>query len=108
MRENEIKYLMGPFKPGPKSALVLRVALIKAGVRGAGVISAILKREFHVFEKLSFFSKFGDCIFSIYSFLLTNSLTNIPIKSGKMDGVIKAGVIKAGVKGAGVNLGPSL
>ena len=32
----------------------LRVALIKAAVRGAGVIRAILEREYHVFEKLSF------------------------------------------------------
>ena len=38
----------------PKSAFFLRVALIKAGVRGAGVIRAILKRECHVFEKLIF------------------------------------------------------
>ena len=43
---------------GPKSALFLRVALIiKAGVRGAGVIRAIFKWEYHVFRKLSF-SKF--------------------------------------------------
>ena len=38
---------MGPYYAGPKSALFLRVALIKAGVRGADVI-----REYHVFEKL--------------------------------------------------------
>ena len=37
-----------------KSALFLRVALIKAGVRRAAVIRAIL-REYHVFEKLPFF-----------------------------------------------------
>ena len=43
---------MGPYNAGPKSALFLRVALIKAGARGAGVIRAILKREYHVFEKL--------------------------------------------------------
>ena len=46
---------MGPYNAGPKSALFLRVALIKAGVRGAGVIRAILERECHVFEKLIFF-----------------------------------------------------
>ena len=48
-------YLMGPYNAGPKSVLFLRVTLIKAGVRGAGVIRAILKREYYVFEKLSFF-----------------------------------------------------
>ena len=46
---------MGPYNAAPKSALFLRVALIKAGVRGAGVIRTILKREYPVFEKLSFF-----------------------------------------------------
>ena len=46
---------MGPYNAGPKSALLLRVALIKARVRGAGVIRAILEREYHVFENLSFF-----------------------------------------------------
>ena len=46
---------MRPYTAGPKSALFLRVALIKAGVRGAGEIRAILEREYHVFEKLSFF-----------------------------------------------------
>ena len=45
---------MGPYNAGPKSALFLRVALIKAGVIGAGVIRAILEREYRVFEKLSF------------------------------------------------------
>ena len=50
---------MGPYNAGPESALILRVALIKAGVRGAGVIRAILEREYHVFEKLHIFSKFG-------------------------------------------------
>ena len=39
----------------------LRVALIKAGVRGAGVIRAILKREYHVFEQF-FLSKFGNLV----------------------------------------------
>ena len=57
-RTNEPRYLMGPFNAGPKSALFLVVVLIKAGVRGPGVIRPILKREYHVFEKLSF-SKFG-------------------------------------------------
>ena len=46
---------MGPYNAGPKLALFLRVALIKAGVRGVGVIMAILEREYHVFEKLYFF-----------------------------------------------------
>ena len=46
---------MGLYNAGPKSALFLRVALIKAGVREAGVIRAILKGEYNVFEKLSFF-----------------------------------------------------
>ena len=46
---------MGPYNAGPKSALFLRVALIKAGVRGAGVIRAILEREYHVFENLYIF-----------------------------------------------------
>ena len=86
---------MGPYNAGPKSALFLRVALLKAGVRGA-----ILEREYHVFEKFIFFSKFGI----LYPFLLTNFLTNIPIKSGNKDllfsaqfetGVIKAGVMRA-------------
>ena len=52
-----LKYLMGPYKTGPKSALFFRVALeagVKAGVRGAGVIRAILKSEYHVFEKFFF------------------------------------------------------
>ena len=42
-----------PYLMGPKSALFLRVALIKAGVRGAVIIRAIFER-YHVFEKLSF------------------------------------------------------
>ena len=41
---------MGPYNAGPKSALFLRVALIRAGVRGVGEIRAILEREHHVFE----------------------------------------------------------
>ena len=45
-----LDYLMGVYNAGPKSALFLRVALIKGGVTGAGVIRAILKREYHVFE----------------------------------------------------------
>ena len=45
---------MGPNNAGPKSALFLRVASIKAGVRGAGIIRAILKKEYRVFEKLKF------------------------------------------------------
>ena len=35
---------MGRYNAGLKSALSLQVALIKAGVGGAGVIKAILKR----------------------------------------------------------------
>ena len=50
-----IAYLKGPYNAGPKSALFLRVALIKAGVTGAGAIRAVLKREHPVFEKLSYF-----------------------------------------------------
>ena len=46
---------MGPYNACPKSALFLRVALIEAGVSGAGLIRAILEREYHVIEKLSFF-----------------------------------------------------
>ena len=42
----------------------------------------------------------------MYPLLLTNFLTNIPIKSGNIDLLYSAqfetGVIKAGVKGAGV------
>ena len=76
---------MGPYNSGPISALFLRVALIKAGVRGAGVTRAVLKREYHLFEKLSFFRNLVYCILSIYPFLLTNFLTNIPIKSGNKD-----------------------
>ena len=39
------QYLMGPFNAGPNSALFLGVALIRAGVRGAGVKWAILKMQ---------------------------------------------------------------
>ena len=42
---------MGPYNAGPKSASDFN----KGRRRGAGVIRAILKREYHVFEKLSFF-----------------------------------------------------
>ena len=72
---------MGPYNAGPKSALFLRVALIRAGVRGVGEIRAILEREYHVFENLSFFRNLVYCILSMYPFRLTNFLTNIPIKS---------------------------
>ena len=37
----------------------MRLALIRAGVRGADVIRAILKTKYYDFEKLYFFSKFG-------------------------------------------------
>ena len=52
---------MVPYYAGPKPALFLRVVLILAGIREAGVIrpailgGALLEREYHVFEKLSFF-----------------------------------------------------
>ena len=64
-------YLMGPYNAGPISALFLREALIKA----------ILKREYHVFEKL-YFSKFS--MYPFLTFPLTHFLTSIPIKSGNM------------------------
>ena len=35
------KYLMGPYNAGPKSALFLRVAEIRAGVKKAGVKRAV-------------------------------------------------------------------
>ena len=76
---------MGLYNAGPKSALFLRVALIKAGVRGAGEIRDILEREYHFFEKLFFFRNLVYCIIGMYPFLLTNFLTNIPIKSGNND-----------------------
>ena len=59
---------MGPYNAGPISALFLSVALIKAGVRGAGVMRAILKREYHVFERLSFFRNLVYSILSICPF----------------------------------------
>ena len=74
---------MGLIKP--KWALFLRVALLKPGVREAGVIRAILKREYSVFEKLSLFRNLVYCILSMYLFLLTNFLKNIPIKSRNID-----------------------
>ena len=36
-----LNYLMGPYNAGPKSALFLRVAEIRAGVKRAGVKRAI-------------------------------------------------------------------
>ena len=42
---HRVKYLMGPFNAGPNSALFLGVALIRAGVRRAGVKWAILKMQ---------------------------------------------------------------
>ena len=78
-------YLIGSYNAGPKPALFLRVALIKAGVRVAGVIRAILEREYHVFEKLYFFEIWYIASFSMYPFILTNFLTNFPIKSGNKD-----------------------
>ena len=59
------RYLMGPYDAGPKSALFLRVAIIKAGVRGADVIRAILESEYHLFEKLSFFQILVYCILRV-------------------------------------------
>ena len=46
-------YLIGPYNAGPKSALFLRVALIRAGVNGAGVKRAIFKRKKNILEKSS-------------------------------------------------------
>ena len=46
-------YLIGPYNAGPKWALFLRVALIRAGVSGAGVKRAIFKREKNILEKSS-------------------------------------------------------
>ena len=40
---------MGPYNAGPKSALFLRVASIKAGVRGAGPNKGHLNREIPCF-----------------------------------------------------------
>ena len=37
--------LIGPYKAGPKSALFLRMVLIRAGVNGADVQKAIFKGE---------------------------------------------------------------
>ena len=74
---------MGPYNAGPESALFLRVALVKTGVRGVGVIRAILESEYHVFEKLSFF-EIWYCILSMLPFPF-NFLTNVPIKSGNKD-----------------------
>ena len=71
MRRKILLYLMGPYNAGPKSAL------IKAAVRGAGVISAILEK----FLKRYLFSNFGI----LHPFFLTNFLTNIPMKSGNKD-----------------------
>ena len=47
-RKQKVQLTLSNYYAGPKSALFLRVALIKAGVRGAGVIKSILKREYHV------------------------------------------------------------
>ena len=50
---------MGPCNAGPKSVIfasgVNKAGVREAGVRGASVIRAILKKEYHVFEKLSLF-----------------------------------------------------
>ena len=59
-------YLIGPYNAGPMSALFLRVALIKAGV-----MWAILKREYYDFETF-FFRNLVYCILSMYPFFLTN------------------------------------
>ena len=75
---------MGPYNAGPKSALFLRVALIKAGVIGASLIRVILKREYHVCEKFFFEILYIVSLAFIFSFL-TNFLKNIPIKSGNID-----------------------
>ena len=70
---------MGPYNAGPESALFLQVALIKAGVGGAGVIRAILKREYLVFEMLSFFEVKYIASLALHPFLLSNFMKNIPI-----------------------------
>ena len=59
---------MGPYSSGPKSALFLRVALIRAAVRAAGVIRAILEGEYYVFEKISFFEIWYIASFPLNSF----------------------------------------
>ena len=43
--EKNCAYLMGPYNTGPKSALFLRVAEIRAGVKRAGVKWAIFWLE---------------------------------------------------------------
>ena len=43
-----VYFSMGPYNADPKSAF------FASDVRGAGVIRAVLKREYHVFEKLNF------------------------------------------------------
>ena len=82
---------------------------VKAGVRGAGVIRAILKREYYVLERLSFFK-----IWYIASLACTLPIfwRIFPLKAEiwtfLYSAQIETGVIKAGVKGARVKLGPAL
>ena len=77
---------MDPYNAGPKSTLFMRVAVIKAGVRGAGVIRAIVERGYHVFEKFEkLFRNLVYCILIMYHFLLTSFLTSIPVKSRNKD-----------------------
>ena len=45
-------YLIGPYNAGPKSAIFLRVALIRAGVSGVGIKRAIFKRGRNILEKI--------------------------------------------------------
>ena len=47
-----IIYPIRPYNAGPKSGF-LRVALIRAGVNGAGVKSAIFERKTNILEKSS-------------------------------------------------------
>ena len=95
---------MDPYNASSKSEIFFFIFFIKAGVRGAGVIRAILKREYHVYEKLSFFRNLVYSILSMYPFLLNHFLTKTISYSAQFE----TGVIKAGVKGAGVRLGSAL
>ena len=48
-------YLIGLYNAGPKSALFLVVALIRAGVNEASVKSTIPKKEKNIFGKITVF-----------------------------------------------------
>ena len=55
-------YLIGAYNAGPKSALILQVAVIRAGVKRAGVIRAVFQSKFSKsgvnFQILYFFQLF--------------------------------------------------